>query len=261
MFGGSSSAPSGASDPLEHKVRGGSSLTNALSKASPLSSSEGSAASTDDAAAMLAAHDAGGRLSGASDGGGSSGSGSGRHASARFTSKLSFRSCFSPMSGEGAWAACRERGGRTGRAALQAVHAARLTASPPPRLTTCPRTSGVAADDSGGEELQSPVMAADVGIRPSFYWLDSPASEEERLLAEQSARWMKSDCQDDALVIRGFGGQPWQTFAGEWGGEGRPGGVCLGRVRRGERGASVFGDGAGYGPGGAGVRIGCGRYC
>ena len=40
------------------------------------------------------------------------------------------------------------------------------------------------------------VSSSEVGIRPCFYWLESPAmSDEDRMFAEANARWLKSDCQ------------------------------------------------------------------
>lgn len=57
-------------------------------------------------------------------------------------------------------------------------------------------------------------VSAEVGIRPSFYWLTASVSEEERLCAEANARWMKADCQDDAVVLRNFADVPSQIFAG-----------------------------------------------
>lgn len=70
--------------------------------------------------------------------------------------------------------------------------------------------------DSEEQVRTSAVVSAEVGIRPSFYWLDETAavSEEERSYAEASARWMKSDCQDDAVVVQNFVGLPCQVFAG-----------------------------------------------
>ena len=65
------------------------------------------------------------------------------------------------------------------------------------------------------EDAQSSaVVSAEVGIRPSFYWLDADVSEEERLFAEANARWMKNDCQDDVVVVPNFANLPCQIFAG-----------------------------------------------
>ncbi|KAL4451664.1 hypothetical protein ABPG75_007326 [Micractinium tetrahymenae] len=75
--------------------------------------------------------------------------------------------------------------------------------------------------EEGSARLQPAVSASEVGIRPCFYWLESPGiSEEDRLFAEANARWLKSDCQDDAVVIEHFGGLPHQTFAGVFDGHG-----------------------------------------
>ncbi len=64
------------------------------------------------------------------------------------------------------------------------------------------------------------MVSAEVGIRPSFYWLDADAdvSEEERFYAEASARWIKNDCQDDVVVVPNFANLPSQVFAGARGG-------------------------------------------
>lgn len=59
------------------------------------------------------------------------------------------------------------------------------------------------------------MLATEVGIRPSFYWLDAEISAEERDFAEESARWMKSDCQDDVVVLHNFASQACQIFAGK----------------------------------------------
>jgi hypothetical protein len=71
---------------------------------------------------------------------------------------------------------------------------------------------------------QPAVSASEVGIRPCFYWLheDGPGgmNEAERMCAEANARWLKSDCQDDAVVIEHFGGLRHQTFAGVFDGHG-----------------------------------------
>lgn len=64
------------------------------------------------------------------------------------------------------------------------------------------------------------VSSSEVGIRPCFYWLEAPVSAEDRACAEANARWLKSDCQDDAVVIEHFGGLPHQTFAGVFDGHG-----------------------------------------
>lgn len=50
--------------------------------------------------------------------------------------------------------------------------------------------------EEGPARLQPAVSASEVGIRPCFYWLEGPdVSEADRLCAEASARWLKSDCQ------------------------------------------------------------------
>ena len=41
-------------------------------------------------------------------------------------------------------------------------------------------------------------------------------SAEERVFAEATARWMKTDCQDDVAVVSNFAALPCQIFAGGW---------------------------------------------
>eukprot|EP00887_Chlorella_sp_A99_P001830 scaffold19.g1830.t1 len=64
------------------------------------------------------------------------------------------------------------------------------------------------------------VTRAEVGIRPCLYWLDAEISAEERMFAEANARWLKTDCQDEVVVIERFGGAPHQMFAGVFDGHG-----------------------------------------
>ncbi|EFN56024.1 hypothetical protein CHLNCDRAFT_57765 [Chlorella variabilis] len=85
---------------------------------------------------------------------------------------------------------------------------------------SCFSASGPQGEDGDVRQLAA-VSSSEVGIRPCFYWLESPAmSDEDRMFAEANARWLKSDCQDDAVVIEHFGGLPHQTFAGVFDGHG-----------------------------------------
>lgn len=72
----------------------------------------------------------------------------------------------------------------------------------------------------GDEETPTSACACEVGIRPSFYWVDAPTSEEQRAEAEGAMRFLKADCQDEATVIQNFGGIPGLTFAGVFDGHG-----------------------------------------
>lgn len=58
-------------------------------------------------------------------------------------------------------------------------------------------------------------LTYEVGIRPSFYWLDADLSPAERKQQEEMARSLKSDCQDQAVVVENFGGRRGALFAGE----------------------------------------------
>ena len=60
----------------------------------------------------------------------------------------------------------------------------------------------------------------EVGIRPSFYWVDSLTSDAARQEAEATMRFMKADCQDEATVIQNFAGVPGLTFIGVFDGHG-----------------------------------------
>ncbi|KAI3437721.1 hypothetical protein D9Q98_000169 [Chlorella vulgaris] len=81
---------------------------------------------------------------------------------------------------------------------------------------------GASGTEHDSDECQQvAISSSEVGIRPCFYWLESPAvNEEDRLVAEANARWLKSDCQDDAVVMERFGGQQHQLFAGVFDGHG-----------------------------------------
>ena len=57
-------------------------------------------------------------------------------------------------------------------------------------------------------------LTYEVGIRPSFYWLDADLTPAERKQQEEMARSLKSDCQDQALVMEDFGGRRGAVFAG-----------------------------------------------
>ena len=70
------------------------------------------------------------------------------------------------------------------------------------------------------EQASSSTCECEVGIRPSFYWMDGPASVEQRAEAEESYRFLKADCQDEACVIENFAGLPGLTFAGVFDGHG-----------------------------------------
>lgn len=85
-----------------------------------------------------------------------------------------------------------------------------------------------AAKEDGDDALpQEGVPAAQVGIRPCFYWISEASlaeaiesgedSERTMTLAERS-RWLatiaKGECQDAALVLPHFHGDPTAVFAG-----------------------------------------------
>lgn len=59
----------------------------------------------------------------------------------------------------------------------------------------CFSPGGRVLGDDPSPTAHPAVSASEVGIRPCFYWLESPVSEEDRLHAEANARWLKSDCQ------------------------------------------------------------------
>ena len=84
---------------------------------------------------------------------------------------------------------------------------------------TSPTACSAGNFDSGLDEERA-VTAAEVGIRPCFYWLDAEVSEEERMFAEANARWLKSDCQDDVVVMDSFGGLANHMFVGVFDGHG-----------------------------------------
>lgn len=65
------------------------------------------------------------------------------------------------------------------------------------------------------------LSSCEVGIRPSFYWVDAQqATQEHREEAEASFRFMKADCQDEAVVIHTFAGISGLTFVGVFDGHG-----------------------------------------
>ncbi|KAL6778174.1 hypothetical protein ACKKBG_A17210 [Auxenochlorella protothecoides x Auxenochlorella symbiontica] len=79
--------------------------------------------------------------------------------------------------------------------------------------------------DAGGEEEVAPARRpADVAIRPAFYWVAGAAGQEanpsQRAAAAAASRWLKADCQDEAVVLDGFAGVPGQVFAGVFDGHG-----------------------------------------
>lgn len=63
------------------------------------------------------------------------------------------------------------------------------------------------------------ITAYEVGIRPCFYWVDPPESYPAPRLTEMQL-WMKSDCQDDVIVVQNFADAPEQTFLGVFDGHG-----------------------------------------
>lgn len=71
-----------------------------------------------------------------------------------------------------------------------------------------------------GEEDVAHAPECEVGIRPSFYWLDGPVSLQEREEAEASFRFLKADCQDEACVLQDFAGVPGVIFIGVFDGHG-----------------------------------------
>lgn len=90
------------------------------------------------------------------------------------------------------------------------------------------RAAGAPAAKEGGDAPpQEGVPAAQVGIRPCFYWISEASlaeaiesgedSERTMTLAERS-RWLatiaKGECQDAALVLPHFHGDPTAVFAG-----------------------------------------------
>jgi hypothetical protein len=88
------------------------------------------------------------------------------------------------------------------------------------RLLSCFGSSGGLPAGDSSEAVSSshrqPVSVHELGIRPSFYWLnDAQVQAEDRLQAEANARWLKSDCQDEAAVIDNFNGVARQMFVGE----------------------------------------------
>jgi len=74
----------------------------------------------------------------------------------------------------------------------------------------------------GEDEEFAPQQQAtcEVGIRPSFYWVDSPSSEEQRLEVEATMRFVKADCQDEACVLQNFARVPGLMFIGVFDGHG-----------------------------------------
>lgn len=70
------------------------------------------------------------------------------------------------------------------------------------------------------EDASNATPTYEVGIRPSFYWVDGPTTEEQRLETEASLRFLKADCQDEATVIQNFAGIPGLAFIGVFDGHG-----------------------------------------
>lgn len=70
------------------------------------------------------------------------------------------------------------------------------------------------------EHASSSACECEVGIRPSFYWVDGTTTEEQRAEAEDTLRFFKADCQDEARVIQNFGGLQGLTFVGVFDGHG-----------------------------------------
>ncbi|KAK9836329.1 hypothetical protein WJX81_005776 [Elliptochloris bilobata] len=95
---------------------------------------------------------------------------------------------------------------------------------------------GAPAAKEDEEAVQEGVPAAQVGIRPCFYWISEASlaeaiesgedSERTMTLAER-ARWLtalaKGECQDAALVVPHFHGDPTAVFAGVFDGHGQQG--------------------------------------
>ncbi len=77
-------------------------------------------------------------------------------------------------------------------------------------------------------EPQSPTSSVqyEIGIRPSFYWLDADLTPAERKQQQDLARRLKSDCQDQAVVIEDFAGHAGACFAGVFDGHGPDGRGC-----------------------------------
>lgn len=91
----------------------------------------------------------------------------------------------------------------------------RLPALSPPSLLI--GKHAVLDDESYSASFQT---TCEVGIRPSFYWVDSPATQDQRHEVEASMRFMKADCQDDARVVQNFASIPGLTFIGVFDGHG-----------------------------------------
>lgn len=72
----------------------------------------------------------------------------------------------------------------------------------------------------GDDEDTGYCPECEVGIRPSFYWLEGPVSLEEREEAEASFKFLKADCQDEASVLYDFAGVSGLTFVGVFDGHG-----------------------------------------
>jgi len=77
-----------------------------------------------------------------------------------------------------------------------------------------------AAQATCDDEPASSACQWEVGIRPSFYWVDGTTTEEQRAKAEDTLRFLKADCQDEARVIQNFGGLQGLTFVGVFDGHG-----------------------------------------
>lgn len=88
-------------------------------------------------------------------------------------------------------------------------------------LSACFSPGGSATESQLlGEETVTNTPTCEVGIRPSFYWVDGPTSDEQREEAEASYRFLKADCQDEACVMHNFAGIPGLTFVGVFDGHG-----------------------------------------
>lgn len=88
-------------------------------------------------------------------------------------------------------------------------------------LSACFSPGGSATESQIlGEETVANTPTCEVGIRPSFYWVDGPVSDIQREEAEASYRFLKADCQDEACVMHNFAGIPGLTFVGVFDGHG-----------------------------------------
>lgn len=215
----------------EHKVRGGSALSLALARSSPPLDLVKSSPTDSDASALTSSH---ARLS-LSDASGlewPSPAPSPATAAAGSQFAAAAAAAAIALAKEGAAGQQRLLGHSAATGPQAAAAAAALQQQQQQQEEhDCPRqrrrlpflacfgSTGVLGEDPS-VRYQPAVSSSEVGIRPCFYWLESPLSEEDRMCAEANARWLKSDCQDDAVVIEHFAGQQHQTFAGVFDGHG-----------------------------------------